>query len=104
MAAALRAQPTSDSQESNDPGLEKAPGKTRTRGELGGGAEIGEEDARPFSALPEDLVRAVAQVLERQREPRRCQCFKGDGFELTPISGTGWIWVFRPIDLKKSAI
>src|SRR5262252_9273076 len=47
-------------------GLEEALGKGRARGEIGGGAEIGEEDFWPASGLVQDRIRLVAQRLERR--------------------------------------
>src|ERR1700740_1151197 len=59
--------------------FEKALGKGRACREVGGAAEIGEEDTWPPAGCFKDLVGAVAQQLEPRRKPRRCQRRKTDG-------------------------
>ena len=54
-------------------GLEEALGKGGARGEIGGRAEIGEEDFWPRAGALELVVRFVAQRLERRGQPHRRQ-------------------------------
>jgi len=68
----------SDATASIPPVSKKLLAKVRTRREIGGGAENGEEDPRPHALGFPEIVRAIAQTLEWCGEPHRRQRFEGN--------------------------